>query len=305
MNNILITTSSFAKNDPALLSRLEAEGLHIELNPFGRTLTEAEVSSLILKHNPVGIIAGVEPLTAKVIQQAAGLRVISRCGIGMGNVDIKTAEKSGIKVVNTPDAPVQAVAELTIALILNLVRRVQEADRNIRRGEWQKLMGRLIGEMTIGIIGCGRIGLKVAEYLRVFGCRIIGTDPNLKESSQITMVSIQELLAESDIMTFHVPLLPETVKKMNDDFIEAMKPGGFIVNTSRGEIIDEQALVRGLDSGKIAGAALDVFSQEPYQGKLINYDNVLLTAHMGSYAREARMKMELQAVENLLSGLGG
>lgn len=304
MHTILITTSSFGQSNPNLLYKLECLGFKVITNPLGRTLTENEVEDMIERCNPVGMIAGVEPITAKVLKKAYQLKIISRCGIGIDNIDLEASKRVGIKIFNTPEAAVQAVAELTVALLLNLIRRVSESDRNIRSGKWNKLMGRLLSDLTIGIIGCGRVGSKVACYLRTFGCDVLGYDVALKEHREIKMVSKVQLLESADVITFHVPATPETINMLDDTFVRLVKKGVYIINTARGEILNEDSLVRGIESEKIAGAAIDTYKKEPYQGPLIKYENVLLTAHMGSYAREARLKMECQALDNLLSSLG-
>jgi D-3-phosphoglycerate dehydrogenase / 2-oxoglutarate reductase len=304
MDAVLITTSSFGKDNPELLGEIKRFGFEAVMNPFGRTLQENEIKEMIEKHDPVGIIAGVEPITQSVLKGSRRLKVISRCGIGIENVDQNACKLLGIKILNTPDAPAQAVAELTLGLILGLIRRISEADRNIRNGKWDKLTGRLLGSLTVGIIGCGRIGSRVAVYLKAFSSKVIGFDEAMSSHADIKMVSLPELLRESDLVTFHIPVTPETTGMLNDHFIKQMKQGSFLINAARGEIFDEKALIRGLESGKIAGAALDTFNQEPYKGPLVRFENVLLTAHMGSYAREARSKMEAEAVKNLITGLG-
>lgn len=296
----MVNTSSFGRDG---LNRLEAAGLRAVANPHGRTLSEAELERSIMDNRPVGIIAGLERLGGKAMGIHPGLKVVSRCGIGMENVDLAAASKLGIKVFNTPEAPAQAVAELTIALMLNLLRRVGEADRALRRNKWEKLSGRLLGEMTVGIIGCGRIGSKVAGYLKAFGCRIIGHDIAIDKHRLIEMVPLEELIKTADIITLHLAVSEKTVNMVNEQFINAMKPGSYLINLARGEIIDENALITGLRSGQLAGAALDTFVKEPYSGPLTGLENVVLTAHMGSYAREARAKMEREAVDNLLKGL--
>lgn len=304
MHTILITTSSFGQSNPNLLYKLECLGFKVITNPLGRTLTENEVEDMLERYDPVGVIAGVEPITAKVLKKASQLKIISRCGIGIDNIDLEASKRFGIKIFNTPEAAVQAVAELTVALLLNLIRRVSESDRNIRSGKWNKLMGRLLSDLTIGIIGCGRVGSKVACYLRTFGCDVLGYDVALKEHREIKMVSKVQLLESADVITFHVPATPETINMLDDTFVRLVKKGVYIINTARGEILNEDSLVKGIESEKIAGAAIDTYKKEPYQGPLIKYENVLLTAHMGSYAREARLKMECQALDNLLSSLG-
>ncbi len=158
MKKILITTSSFAKNDPAPLKKLEALNCEVVLNPLKRKLTEAEARELIKKHQPDALLAGVEPLTKEVLSAADNLKIISRCGIGLDSVDLQAASDLNIKVVNTPDAPTLAVAELTLGLILSLLRRIHLSHLSIRIGEWERPMGQLLHKKTVGIVGCGRIG---------------------------------------------------------------------------------------------------------------------------------------------------
>jgi len=304
MTNILVTTSSFAENDIEPLDLLKKAGLNVVVNPYGRTLTENEISALVKEYDPIAVIAGVEPITRAVLSQSSRLKIISRCGVGMSNIDLDSAREFGVAVYNTPDALTESVAELAIALILNLLRRVSEADRNMRNGTWKKLMGKLLFGKTVGIVGCGRIGTKLAEYVESFGCIVIGYDPLLKSHDRIKLVPREELLNRSDIITLHLPVSGETKNMVDVDFLTAMKNESYIVNTARGELIDEVALHAALTSGKLAGAALDTFKNEPYSGPLSALDNVVLTSHMGSYAREAREIMEFQSVKNLLNGLG-
>lgn len=305
MSTVLITTSTFGEYSKEPIELLEKLGIKVIKNPLGRTLAENEVKGLLNDHKPVGLIAGIEPLTASVLANAKSLKVISRCGVGVNNIDIKAADTAGIKIFNTPDALTESVAELTIGLMLSIIRRICEADRNIRAGKWKKLMGRSLKEMTVGIIGCGRIGSCVAEYLKPFGCKIVGYDPVVPSHNVIETIPLKKLIQKSDLITLHVPLNKDTNNIVNDIFIQKMKQDSFIVNVSRGEIIEEPSLLKGLNSGKIAGAALDTFAKEPYSGLLLNYDNVILTVHMGSYSKMARIKMEVQSVQNLLKGLEG
>jgi D-3-phosphoglycerate dehydrogenase / 2-oxoglutarate reductase len=300
---ILITTSSFGKSEPAALDPLVKQGLEVILNPLGRKLTENEVSELIQANQPLGLIAGVEPLTRQVLEKAVNLKIISRCGIGMDSVDLQAAQELGIVVTNTPNGPTLAVAELTMGLILALLRRIHVSDASIRRAGWDRPMGGLLHGKTVGIIGCGRIGGHVAKLLSSFGCLTLGCDLECQDSSYFTTENLEKILPLADILTLHVPY-----SAMNHHFINAarfklMKPGAIIVNASRGGLIDEEALSDALKNGHLSGAALDCFEKEPYNGPLKELDNVLLTAHIGSYAKEARIMMEQQAVENLLHNL--
>jgi len=305
MKNILITTSTFSLDyieNPAS----KAQQLNFILNPKKRKLTQKEVIELILAYQPTGIIAGVEPLTSDVFKLAKNLRVISRCGIGLNSVDTEAAKNYGITVTNTPDAPTIAVAELTIALILNLIRRINISDRSIRNKKWERPMGHLLCGKTIGIIGCGRIGSCVAKRLSSFECKLLGFDlmsSSNNENSLLSMVTLDELLSSSDIITLHIPYTKENDTFFNSDRIKQLKNNALIVNTARGGLIDEDALYDALVNSNIAGAALDCFDEEPYTGKLSELNNVVLTAHIGSYAKEARLLMEQQALNNLLNNL--
>lgn len=307
MSRILITTSSFGKDDVSPLNLLQNAGYETIINPYGRKLTEDEVLDLLLEVKPVGMIAGVESITARVLQPAKGLKVISRCGIGLENVDLNAAESLGITVTNTPDAPTEGVAELTIGLIFNLLRRVSFLDRELRKGNWIKETGSLVRGKKVGIIGLGRIGKKVAEMLLALGAQVAGTDiqPDYDwlQKKQVPLVSLEDLLKRSEILCLHVSHKPDNEHLISRKEMEAMPKGAYLINTSRGEVIDHDALYSMLTNGHLSGAALDVFDQEPYTGPLTKLNDVILTPHIGSYAREARVEMEIQAAENLIEGL--
>jgi len=306
MPTILVTTSSFGIHDPTPLSRLKRSGFEVVLNPHGRRLTEGEAGVLIDACAPVGIIAGVEPLTGEVLKGATGLKVISRCGVGIDSVDLDAASRLGIAVLITPDAPVIPVAELTLGLMLSLLRGIHRVDSSIRYGRWYRHMGGLLFGKTVGILGCGRVGTRVANLLVPFQCRVLACDasPSSSLPGHCRLVALNVLLAESDIVTIHVPYSPETHHLINGERLKTMKKDALLINASRGGIVDEAALYRALDSGELCGAALDTFDEEPYKGPLIELETVLLTAHIGSYAKEGRVMMEAQAVDGLLNALG-
>lgn len=300
MKKIAITTSSFGKYDRRPLQFLEKKDLEIMLNPYGRKLNKSEVIDIC--NGAAGIIAGTEKLDAEVMGKLADLEVISRCGAGLDNVDRDTARVKGIKVFNTPEAPVLSVSELTVALILNLLRKVIRMDAAVRKDEWGKMMGNLLCGKKAGIIGFGRIGKKVAELLNSFGCEIAYTDPAVEnEFTDMKRMSLSDLLGWSNIVTLHVSGDGMVLGKKE---LQLMKKGAWLVNVSRGGTVDENALYEALKEGRLAGAALDVFEKEPYDGPLSQLNNVILTPHVGSYAKEARVEMEIEAVENLLEGLG-
>ena len=279
----------------------------VRYNPFGRRLKPCEVADLVAEAH--GLIAGTEPYTREVLQQAGNLQVLSRVGVGLDNVDLDFCREKGITVTYTPEAPADAVAELTVAQIINLTRRSIESDRSVRQHAWNRFMGVLLREIRIGILGVGRIGQRVARLLQpfqpqLFGCDI-APDKEFGEQYNITWMSREELFAGCDLVTVHVPLTDITRGFVGLNELQAMPKGGYLINTSRGPILDEQALLDSLRTGNLGGAALDVFQEEPYTGALTRLDNVILTAHIGSSARHSRLAMELQAAEDCVRVLSG
>ena len=298
---ILISTSTFNLDNFSELAEIRKSGIEVKLNPFKTRLTEDQVTEL-LGTNTVGLIAGLEALNEKVLKAATALKVIARVGIGLDNVDLNTAAKLRITVLNTPDAPTSAVAELTIGHILSLLRNISSTDRQIRNNKWQGQMGSLLETKTIGIVGFGRIGQRVANLVSAFGAKVIVSDP-YSPTKDFENCSLDELCQKVDILTLHVPYGNTTHHIINAKQIQSMKKGSFVVNISRGGLIDEEALLKALESGHIAGAALDCFEQEPYFGQLSKLENVQMTAHMGTYARETRDRMEREASGLLVRAL--
>lgn len=303
MQKLLFTTSSFDLENFAERTTVEAAGFELILNPFGKRLTESQVVEL-LDDQVVGMVAGVEPLTESVLRGARSLKVISRCGIGLDSVDLAAAKDLGISVFNTPDAPTRSVAELTLAHILSLARRITESDRAIRKGKWQALMGSLLARQTVGVVGFGRIGRLVTHLLQAFDARVLVHDEmSVTPEQGMDVVSLERLLMDSDIVTLHIPYSPSTHHLINAGRLALMKPSALLVNVARGGLIDETALLAALQEKRLAGAALDCFEEEPYSGPLLSCESVQMTAHMGSYAREARAMMEQEACANLVDGL--
>ncbi len=298
---VLISTSSFNLDNFSQLSDLKNAGVEVKLNPFAARLTEDQVIEL-LGTDTIGLIAGLEPLTKSVLQAAKSLKVIARVGTGLDSVDLATAKQLGITVLNTPDAPTKAVAEFTLAHILGLLRNVSQADRQIRSGVWKGLMGSLLETKTVGIVGFGRIGKRVATLLSAFGASVIISDAQV-EQSDYPNVELDELCIKSDILSLHLPYSEATHHIINEKHLNLMKKGSYILNISRGGLVDEEALLTALKSGHLAGAALDCFEEEPYEGELSKLETVQITAHMGSYARETRDLMEREASQLLVNAL--
>lgn len=295
---ILISTTTYGEYDPSPINALKDKGLEILTNPYGRKLKPDEV--ITLAKDCIGIIAGTEPLGKDILEKLSSLKVISRCGTGIDNVDLNTAHRLGIKVYNTPDAPTQAVSELTLALMLNLLRRVSLMDRQVHEGQWGKNMGNLLSGKKVGIIGFGRIGRRVSGLLKPFECEIAYSDPFV-DSKEARQMSLEDLLGWADIITLHVSSKETILGKAE---LSLIKKGAWLINVSRGGVVDEDVLYESLKDGRLQGAALDVFNEEPYKGSLRGLENVILTPHIGSYAVESRIRMEMEAANNLLEGLG-
>ncbi|MGV7234882.1 MAG: phosphoglycerate dehydrogenase [Nitrosomonadaceae bacterium] len=303
MNKLVISTSSFDVDNNSSLQHLVDSGVHIVGNSYKRKLTEDEIIEL-LGEDTIGMIAGIEPLTERVFSSAKNLKVISRCGAGLDSVELTAAKLHDISVFNTPEAPAQAVAELTMGLMLAALRRICQTDRLLRANEWPRMQGQLLAAQTVGIIGLGHIGKRVARLSQAFGARVIAHDPHIDPASHgVESVSLEKLLVEANVISLHLPYGTDTHHLLDTKTFARMKPDTIIINAARGGLIDETALDEALISGHLGMAALDVFEQEPYHGPLIENDKVILTSHIGSLARESRKRMEIEAAENLLEGL--
>lgn len=307
MPNVFISTSSFGRVSPEPLEALDRAGCSYRLNPHGRRLDPEETREFLVGIE--GLIAGTERLDREILTAAVELEAISRVGVGLENIDLVAAQELGIRVSNTPEPPARAVAELALGGILALLRHLCAADRELRRGNWKKPMGRLLSGSTIGIIGTGRAGRALIGLLAPFRCRVLAADlrPDAvwADENSVEYTEIDELLATSDVVSLHVPLTPETRHLIDPPRMALMKPGAILVNCARGGLVDEAALVDNLRNGKLGGAYLDVFETEPYDGDLIELPNTLLSPHIGSYAAECRLQMELEAVANLIHALAG
>jgi D-3-phosphoglycerate dehydrogenase len=295
---ILLGPSTFAEKDPAPLTMLSAAGFAVVENPYRRKLAKHELLEL-LHDDVVGIIAGLETLDREVMQKSK-LKVISRCGSGMSNVDLDAAKELEIAVFNTPFGPTRAVAELTVGCLISLIRQVQAMDRALHAGKWDKRVGRQLKGMTVLVIGFGRIGRSVAQLLRAFETEIHVCDPGVGvDEIPFPLKSLDDGLPLADVVSLHVSGEDRLLGRREFDL---MKPGAFVLNAARGGVLDEEALRAALDSGRVAGAWLDTFGREPYEGPLTGYGQVILTPHVGSYTHEGRLQMELDAAENLIQG---
>ena len=299
---IAISTSSFASVDSTPLEYLKTKGVEVIDNPFGRKLTEDEVINHLIDMD--GLLAGLEPLNSNVFQKCPNLKAIARVGIGMDNVDIESAEAHEIRISNTPDGPTDAVAEMTLAAALSLVRNLGVANDALHNKKWVKSIGFSLKNANVFIIGYGRIGRKVADHFRAMGSQIQVCDPYISKGQLLfgeKLVELKDGLKSADIVTLHAdgnsPILTEIEFKI-------MKKSIIILNSSRANLIDEKALINALDTNIVSSAWLDVFWNEPYTGKLTDYNQVLLTPHMSTYSVQCRKDMEMAAVKNLLRDLG-
>jgi len=308
MSKVLITTVPFGDKNRQPLEQLQAAGIEYLVNPIGRKLKEDELAEMISDFDV--LIAGTEPITEKVMNRAPRLKLISRVGIGLDSVDLLAAERRGIKVSYTPDAPAPAVAELTIGLMLSLLRSVHVANAQMHRGEWHRYFGRRISEVTIGIIGAGRIGGRVLRHLAAFGSpRVLvndlAPDHMVAPGPKLEWVDKEVIYREADMISLHVPLTVHTKNMIRSEQLATMKSDALLINTSRGGIINEADLAEALRNGRIGGAAIDVFDHEPYSGELATLDRCLLTSHMGSMSVDCRTRMEIEATEEAVRFLTG
>jgi D-3-phosphoglycerate dehydrogenase len=303
MHNILISTSTFDLNNLINQKFYKDGRFNFILNPYKRKLTEIEIKSLLVENEIVGLIAGLEPLTREVLLNAKNLKVISRCGTGVDNVDIVATNALEILLYNTPDATIAPVAELTLGHILNILRNITESDHNIRNNMWRPKIGSLLQKKTVGILGFGRIGQKVADLVKSFGANVIYYDPFCEIETIFKKVDFDFLIENSDIITLHLPLNNDTKDIINKDVFIKMKKNCILINIARGGLVNENDLYTALSNNQIQGAGLDVYDLEPYIGPLKGLKNILLTSHIGSFAIESRELMEIEAANNLFSGL--
>jgi D-3-phosphoglycerate dehydrogenase len=306
---VLVTATSFGKNDPGLRTSLDEQVGQVTYNKTGKPLSAAQLADLLPGID--GFIAGLDAITADALQAADRLKVISRYGVGIDNVNLEAARQKGIVVTNTPGANSVSVAELAVGLILSLSRHIPEASAAARKGEWPRMSGLSLEGKTAGIIGFGAIGKQLALRLSGFGCRLLAYDPYpdlaFAEKVGVQLMSLDDLLPQADIVSLHLPLLPDTRGLVDREFLAKMKPGALLINTARGEIVDETALYEALMTEHLAGAALDALIQEPPDpnNPLLRLSNVLLTPHMGAHTDGATNAMGWISLQDCLAVLNG
>ncbi|GAB4115483.1 MAG: phosphoglycerate dehydrogenase [Roseiflexaceae bacterium] len=306
---ILVTPTSFGKGDAWVRHELEAQVGEVIYNPTDQPLSSAALQQLLPGCH--GMIAGLDTIDAAALAVADQLRVIARYGAGVDRIDLAAARERGIVVTNTPSANAVSVAELTIGLILACLRSIPMADHATKAGQWPRLQGISLQGKTVGLIGFGAIGRHVARRLQGFECQILAYDPlataDLAATYRVTFAPLAEVIARAEIVSLHVPALPGTRGMVDAAFLAAMQPGAFLINTARGELIDEAALAAALQCGQLRGAALDAFATEPPDpaSPLMQAPNLITTPHTGAHTDGAIQAMGRGALHDCLAVLRG
>jgi len=298
-HTILIGSSSFGMSEEAVQMLTKQVAL-------GRAkVVHRSDSSPVPLLDITGIIAGTELYDKLSLDCMPNLKVLSRMGVGLDHIDLDYCAANGITVTYTPYGPTQSVAQMTIGLMIALLRNMHMSNLDMRRGKWIKPLGRQFSEVSIGILGFGRIGSEVVRLLSAFNPkRIYVCDIDLTKErplgTSLGFLGIEELFRRCDLVSLHIPLGKENFHLIDADLLELMKPGSLLVNTSRGALIDEDALNHALTTEKLSGAAIDVFEEEPYDGILTEFSSVICTPHVSSMTITARDNMEIGAVTDCL-----
>lgn len=310
MYKVLVTARSFGRFSQRPVQLLEKAGCTFIYNPWpGLKLEENQLLEVIGEAD--AIICGEDSLTEKVIQSAPNLKVIAKFGVGVDKINLKAATERGIAVCNTPGANNESVADMAFALILGVARKLPVVDEMVRQGKWQPIIGSEVFGKTLGIVGLGKIGKAVAKRARGFDLKLLAYDeyPDKKfmQEHSIEQVTLEQLLQQADIVSLHVPSCAATKGLIGASQLALMKPDSYLINTSRGDVIDEAALLRALEQEQIAGAGLDVFASEPPEkdNPLLTLKNVVIAPHIAAHTVEAIDRMGLQAALNALDVLQG
>ena len=307
---IAVTCIQLIRDLENFRSALEGAGLELAVPDIpGQHLEGDELVAAM--SGCVGVVAGDDRFTADVIERCPDLKVISKWGIGVDGIDHVAAAERDIAIKNTPGAFDDEVADVTMAYVVMLLRQLHVIDRGVRAGGWPKPAGRSLGDATLGVIGLGGIGRAVVRRAIVAGMDVLGTDPSPQSQRAATeagarVVDLEELMAAIDVVSVNCPLTAETHHLLDDHLFGVMRPGGFVVNTGRGDVIDTEALARALDAGVVAAAALDVLEEEPPSAgnPLMGRENVIFGSHNASNTLEASARVHVRAIENLALALG-
>lgn len=299
---ILVTSRSFGQVSKEPINLLKQNNFLIDFKKESGLYGEEDFLKVIGEYD--AIIVGADHMTAKVIEAGRKLKIICKHGAGVDNIDCEKAKEKGIHVTNVPATNSDAVADFTFGLILNIARKISESAFEVKQGKWNKNIGVDVYKKTIGIIGCGAIGRRVAKRAKGFDMQILAYDPYVTKStntSDINLVDFETLIKVSDFISIHVPLTPDTRNLISSKQMQQMKKGAFIINTARGGIVDENALYDFLANGHLGGAALDVTEQEPIQDSpLLKLNNVIITSHIASYSKEALNAVSMACAKNII-----
>jgi len=299
---VAITIRSFDLQGPAW-KKLQEHCTISFTNTTGKRLSEDELIRAVA--GCTGVIAGTEHFSSRVLRQSPLLKILSRVGVGTDSIDLKEAQSLGIRVATTPNSPVQAVAEHTLALLLSTLKRIPQYNEQMHRNDHAVAAGSLLSGKTAGIAGLGRVGTRVAEQLACLGCRISFYDPMFSRETPAAWKrydTLEALVHDVDILSIHSAPLPDGSPLVNDEVLSHAR-GITLVNTARGSLIDESALIRALSSGAVKSAALDVFPSEPYTGRLLGFPQLIVTPHVASNTVESRSLMEMEAADNCIQYL--
>ena len=308
---MLVSSRSFGQVSQIGTAILEEAGFEIHrIGPEDRPFDVAKLAQIVGRVKPDALIAGAEPIPREVLVASPNLRVVQKHGVGVDNIDLDAATKLGIAVSNAPGTNTEAVADLAIGFMLSLLRSLVNAAVSTRGGGWDRFIGRELGQLTVGVVGTGRIGRGVIQRLSGFGTRVLAfdvfEDAEMASRMKIEYTSLERLLREADIVTLHIPLMEETRNLISTERLSWMKPSALLINIARGELVDEVALADCLAAGGIAGAGVDVFTTEPPQASpLLKLDNVVATPHIGAYTVEAMDCMARCCAENICSIFSG
>jgi D-3-phosphoglycerate dehydrogenase len=311
MRCVLISSRSFGAISEVGERLLREHGFDLgRVGPDERPLTEEKMAQLVARENPDVVVCGAEPMSRRVLESSPALSMIMKHGVGVDNIDIEAATDLGVVVANAPGTNTEAVADLTVAMILALLRGVFQAVSSTKAGGWDRFVGHELGALSVGVIGTGRIGLGVIRRLGAFDCSILAHDIVQNEAlvahPRVRYVTLDHLLQHSDFVTLHAPLVPETRKMIGRRELELMKRTTYLINLARGELVDEEALCEVLRQKRIAGAAVDVYAVEPAQrSPLLALDNVLATPHIAAYTYEAMERMDRVCAETIVATLQG
>jgi len=302
LKKVAITLQNFCQANDEPQRLLQAAGLEVKLNTLGRRVRKDELVKFL--EGADAVVAGVEPYSNEVLSQLPNLKLISRCGSGTDAIDLEAARRLGIKILTTPDETIEPVAQMAVAMVLALARNLCGHYADFQKGKWIKRYGALLSEWTIGIVGFGRIGSRVATYLKPFGPKILVADPCLKvmaDMGAVEFCDFKDLLQRSDCVTLHAGRGPEEGVLMGANQFSLMRQGSYLINTSRGYLVDEGALCEALTSGRLAGAGLDVYEKEPYAGPLSKVESVICTPHVSTLTKASRVAMEVRSIKNIVN----